>query len=51
LKTKNAHWNPLKTKQIQKLAVIAIWQPVGQPTGHLEKSRWLRSTGDRALFI
>ena len=49
LETKNALWNLLKTKQIQKLAVMAIWQPVGRPagrpTGHPGKSRWLRSNG------
>ena len=33
LEIKNARWNPLKTKQIQKLAVMAIWQPVGRPAG------------------
>ena len=41
-------WNPLKTKQIQTLTVVPIWQPSGRPAGrptdHPEKSCWLRST-------
>ena len=45
LETKNASWNPLKTKQIQKLAVMAIWRPTsrlaGRPTGQLERKEEL----------
>jgi len=56
LETKNARWNLLKTKQIQKLAVMAVWQPtgrpVGRPTDHPKKSCWTRSTGQSiALYI
>jgi len=29
METKNARWNLLKTKQIQKLAVMDIWHAVG----------------------
>ena len=32
MEAKNDCWNSLKTKQIKKLAVMAIWQPVGRPT-------------------
>ena len=43
LESKNDHWNPLKTKQIQKLAVMEIWTLTGRPAGHPKKSCWLRS--------
>ena len=52
LKTKNARCNPLKTKQFQKLAVMAIWT-TGRSTDRSSRKEPLAPVDwavDRAVF-